>query len=81
MIMGKELIAKSIKRIIVRTICGPCEHSYINDEGKLWCPAKQEEVEADDEGCEVALWPIICPHCGKVVIADEREELRKRNKS
>lgn len=72
--MGKEFIAKAIKKVIVRAICGPCEHSYINHEGKLWCPAKQEEVEADEEGCELAL-PYLCPHCGKVAIADECEEL------
>jgi hypothetical protein len=71
-----------LKGIIVRHICGGgCNNACVDEEesdhytteehgaGKLWCSAKQEFVDHDDEGCEIAL-PITCPKCSTVVIED-----------
>lgn len=72
-----------MKGVVVLQICGGgCDSAFtdstqdepyeggIAEDTTIWCEAKQEEVHADSEGCQIAL-PVTCPHCQSVVIEDD----------
>ena len=71
-----------MKEVVVIQICGGgCDRAFVDSseeepyedgiqDKEIWCEAKQETVNAEDRGCEIAL-PVHCPHCLSVVIEDE----------